>query len=287
MGLPHVCLMRMNYSSLNEDRCTPKDCIQSVWAVETVMSPALDMKHVEYKWGEQTQQTLGHTYILSSSMLPLSGSSGFRLREDFRLSSLHRTTHGRNTTVPISISEPSLFRSRHWAFLGDFSSNYAPPLRSRAPSLPSCKTAENPKMQEQKFHQVYIHFSQPMRLISKVGKKTVTRGGQKQTTERRSQQPSASHITQPPNRETLSVKGKTCLPSQPLSSGASRKELHIFLPAEGAEEEETRESESVDEGFIDELDYKISTLALQHDQKIPKQSYVAEPMLGDVVQVTL
>ncbi|KAI7799065.1 hypothetical protein IRJ41_017327, partial [Triplophysa rosa] len=249
-------------------------------------SPALDMKPVEYQWAKQSRQTLGQTYILSSSMLPLSASSGSRLKEDFRLPSVPTSTHGRTTTVPLSISEPSLFRPRHWAFLGEFSSNYSPPLRSRAPSLPSCKTAENAKMPQQSYHQVYVQLSQPLRPIPKVGKKTVTRGGQKQTTERRSLQPLARHSRQLPNHETLSVRGKTCLPSQPLPSAASRKELHIFLPAEGAEEEETRDSESVDEGFMDELDNKISTIALQHDPKIPKQSYVTEPLLGDVVQVT-
>lgn len=143
-------------------------------------------------------------------------------------------------------------------------------------------------MPQQSYHQVYMHFSQPLRPTSKVAKKTVTRCGQKPTTERRNLQPLARHSSEPPKHETLSVRGKTCLPSQPLStaSAASRKELHIFLPAEGAEEEETRDSESVDEGFMDELDNKISTLELQHDPKIPKQSYVAEPLLDDVVQVT-
>lgn len=186
-----------------------------------------------------------------------------------------------------SISEPSLFKPRHWAFLGEFSSSCAP-LRRRAPSLPSCKTAENSKMPQQSYHQVYMHFSQPLRPTSKVAKKTVTRCEQKPTTERRNLQPLARHSSEPPKHETLSVRGKTCLLSQPLltASAASRKELHIFLPAEGAEEEETRDSESVDEGFMDELDNKISTLALQHDPKIPKQSYVAEPLLDDVVQVT-
>lgn len=101
MGLPHVCLMHMNYSSLYVDTCTPKVCIQSVWAVETGMSPALDMKPVEYQWREQTRRTRGHTCILSRSMLPLSSSSGFRHREDFRLPSLPTSTHGRNTTVPL------------------------------------------------------------------------------------------------------------------------------------------------------------------------------------------
>lgn len=181
-----------------------------------------------------------------------------------------------------SISEPSLFRPRHWAFLGDVSSK-CPPLHSRAPSLPSCKSAENSKMPQQSHHQVYMHFSQPLRPVPKVGKRSVARGGQKQATDRRSLQHLVRQNRQPLNHETLSVRGKTCLPFQPLPTAASRKELHIFLPAQGAGEDETRDSESVDEGFMDELENKISTLADQHEAKIPKQSYITELLLGDVL----
>ncbi len=65
--------------------------------------------------------------------------------------------------------------------------------------------------------------------------------------------------------EPLSVIGKPCLPScsqrPPLAAGPARTQLHVFLPTE-AEGEEV-DSESVDEGFMDELDSKIISLKLQ------------------------
>lgn len=58
----------------------------------------------------------------------------------------------------------------------------------------------------------------------------------------------------------------------------------MFLPAEGAGQEEDRDSESVDEGFMDELDNKVTTLRLQQDPKIPKQ--IEKSLTGQMVQLT-
>ena len=66
--------------------------------------------------------------------------------------------------------------------------------------------------------------------------------------------------------EPLSVVGKPCLlncSQRPtLAAGPGRTQLHVFLPTE-AEGEEV-DSESVDEGFMDELDNKITSLKIQH-----------------------
>lgn len=67
--------------------------------------------------------------------------------------------------------------------------------------------------------------------------------------------------------ELLSVVGKPCLQRPALpAAGPGRTQLHVFLPTE-AEGEEV-DSESVDEGFMDELDSKITSLKLQ--QGAPK-----------------
>lgn len=71
--------------------------------------------------------------------------------------------------------------------------------------------------------------------------------------------------------EPLSVTGKPCLPScseRPAVATAvspARPQLHVFLPTEAETEVD---SESVDEGFMDELDSKITSLLLQ--QGAPK-----------------
>lgn len=80
-----------------------------------------------------------------------------------------------------------------------------------------------------------------------------------------------------PGGEALSVVGRPCLPgcSQTLALVAAslppkRTQLHVFLPTgdgaregEGEREEAEADSESVDEGFMDELDSKITALRLQ------------------------
>lgn len=69
------------------------------------------------------------------------------------------------------------------------------------------------------------------------------------------------------NGEPLFVVGKPCLPScspRPavsVTAGPARTQLHVFLPTE-AEGEEV-DSESVDEGFMDELDSKMTSLKLK------------------------
>lgn len=135
-----------------------------------------------------------------------------------------------------------------------FSKNQHLLLHKPAPS-PSCKTLEKPKMPQQSYHQVYMHFSQPLKPVPRDGP-AFTRS-QRRATENRGLQPLVRQRRQPINIETSSIRGKTCLPTQHLptsSSSASRTQLHVFLPAEGAGLEEDRDSESVDEGFMDELD---------------------------------
>ncbi|XP_056336348.1 uncharacterized protein LOC130247167 [Danio aesculapii] len=235
----------------------------------------LNMNTVELKhqWAMQRNRSLVQTYLLSSSALPLPGT---RIRDDFRLPSLSRSTHGRTTTVPLSISEPSLFTPGQRT---DFQSKTRGPfLRNRAPSLPSSKSPED-------YNQVYMRFSQPLRPIPKSAQ-TLTRA-QRRTTETRAPQPLVRPFSKPLNPETLSIRGKTCVLSQHSNmSSSSRTQLHVFLPVEGAALEDDRDSESVDEGFMDELDNKITSLRLQRDPKALKQCTRGKSLMGERVQLT-
>lgn len=172
-----------------------------------------------------------------------------------------------------SLSEPSLF-TPHDSILFGLSSVHRPNLlQKRGPASSSfLKPAALTSGSAQPFqdtHQpqsysrpVYIHFSQA---IQPSLKPKVTR--------RHSHNPGlssdAGHSDLRPlgtqDHEPLSVVGKTCLPSCGLrpapaaSSGPTRPQLHVFLPTEA----EGEDSESVDEGFMDELDSKMSSLKLQ------------------------
>ncbi|XP_034016793.1 uncharacterized protein LOC117501936 isoform X1 [Thalassophryne amazonica] len=72
---------------------------------------------------------------------------------------------------------------------------------------------------------------------------------------------SSSH----PRGELLFVTGKSCLPTgtrRPPRAGPvfpARTQLHVFLPGESEE----ADSDSVDEGFMDELDSKVLSVKLQ------------------------
>jgi len=128
-----------------------------------------------------------------------------------------------------------------------------------------------------------MHFSQPLRPVLKPG----------QTLPRSQRRPTERKERQPVNLETLSVRGKTFLPTRHYPDGASSSrshthQLHVFLPAEGAGPGEDRDSESIDEGFMDELDSKVNTLRarLQQYPKKLKQCDIEKSLTGEMVQLT-
>jgi len=69
--------------------------------------------------------------------------------------------------------------------------------------------------------------------------------------------------------EPLSVVGKPCplSCSQRPAAPPARTQLHVFLPSEAEAQE--ADCESVDEGFMDELDSRMSSLKLQQGAKQP------------------
>ncbi|XP_030004121.1 uncharacterized protein LOC115428979 [Sphaeramia orbicularis] len=198
----------------------------------------------------------------------------------------------------LSLSEPSLLTPNENALLEGFSSIRRPSvLQKRAPPPPPfsrsstlipCKTCHPSGSVQPQQHQdqqqtqsctrsTYIHFCQ-----------TVQPSMKPKPVRRHSHNPATSSevirgdprplVMQDRNAltlaEPLSVIGKPCLPScspRPIlataaANGQKRTQLHVFLPTE-AEGEEV-DSESVDEGFMDELDSKITSLKLQ--QGAPK-----------------
>ncbi|XP_077052232.1 uncharacterized protein LOC143702344 [Siphateles boraxobius] len=265
--------------------CSPSGAVGADMSATRPSALSVNTVELKHQWAMQRNRTLVRTHLLSSSANPLPGSW---TRDDFRLPSLSRSTHGRNTMVPLSISEPSLFTPGQSDVFEGFSKNRHPLLRKRdGPSPPSCKTPENTKTPQQSLHQVYMHFAQPLRPVPKPGQ-TVPRS-QRRPTESRERQ-----CKQPVNFETLSVRGNTFLPTRHSPDGASSSksrshthQLHVFLPAEGAVPGEDRDSELVDEGFMDELDSKVNKLRarLQQYPKKPKQCDLEKSLTGIINSV--
>ena len=187
---------------------------------------------------------------------------------------------------PHSMSEPSLFTPGERAVFEGFSRNCRPPLRRRPSPLPLCRSCDPVGQSQSQIHNkapnptqscrpVYTHFSQPIRpnpkLVVKPGSQSLTL-----TSEQSELRPLILQYRQSSQGQALSVRGKPCLPSsqQPppsrIAPAPVRTQLHIFLPIEGAGEEEEVDSESVDEGFMDELDSKITSLKIQQRAALSK-----------------
>ncbi|KAI1901781.1 hypothetical protein AGOR_G00037930 [Albula goreensis] len=107
----------------------------------------------------------------------------------------------------------------------------------------------------------------PLRPAAKLVAKP-RRHSQSLSTEHKEIRPLVVQYRQPLHGETLAVRGKQCLPvpSSPSAPAPARTQLHVFLPTEGAVQREERDNESVDEGFMDELDSKVISLKLQQGE---------------------
>lgn len=170
---------------------------------------------------------------------------------------------------PHTISKPSLFTPGERALFEGFSRNRRHPLRKRPlPLCMSCDTVVGNNL-SQSSRPVSTHFSYPI----SPNPKLVKPRSQSLTlaTEQGELRPLVIQYRQSSQGEGLTVRGKPCLslPSQSLPPAASmpaRTQLHIFLPMEGIGGREEGDSESVDEGFMDELDSKITSLKLQQGE---------------------
>ncbi|KAL6099386.1 uncharacterized protein ACO6RY_01218 [Pungitius sinensis] len=266
----------------------------------------LDSNGRRHRRAIQKGRALVETYVLPSSVHPPPSAGGGRA--PVRLPSLVATAVGprrRSSMALLSHSEPSLLVPDENILFNRFSSHRRPsvaPKRSPPPPPPfsnssvrlSCETGRPPvtslPRQQQNRQQVqscsrpaYFHFSQAIQLGPKP--RPVRNGFHPH-----SLTPEMVHSDLPVRQyhnwlfqgEPLSVVGRPCLLSSecpPMAAAATadspaRTQLHVFLPTEAEGEEEG--SESVDEGFMDEMDSKITSLKLQN--RAPKTP-VIPPML--------
>ncbi|XP_060916441.1 uncharacterized protein LOC132991645 [Labrus mixtus] len=194
----------------------------------------------------------------------------------------------------LSISEPSLLTTNENVLFEGFSRNGnrhtsilqtrppPPPPFSKSSILLPCKTCPPSRTCQPHQQQIqscsrpaFIHFTKAIQPSSKprpVRRHSHNPAWSAETGEghlRPSAMKSHNALSQ---GEPLTVVGKPCLlscserPAQGAATGPARTQLHVFLPTE-AEGEEV-DSESVDEGFMDELDGKITSLKIQ--QGAPK-----------------
>lgn len=157
-----------------------------------------------------------------------------------------------------SFSEPALSTANETLRLEGPSVAQRRPLKP--PSLP-CHTGQPGHWLRTCSRPAYIHFSQAMRPICRP-----------KAARRHSHSPALSSEMLPGDArpaapqqqdEPLAVVGRPCPPgcSQRPAAAPARPQIHVFLPSEAEAEE--ADSESVDEGFMDELDSKITSLKLQ------------------------
>lgn len=176
-----------------------------------------------------------------------------------------------------SLSEPSLLNPNETIL---FSSNHHPDVLQKHSSVPpiskssvplSCKISPPPRptsqLQKHQSHQEvqscnrpgFINFCQAIQLNSKPRPVNRHLHNPILTTERSKLKPAVIQYHKSPFKvEPLSITGKPCFFSCSQRSVVSaaavpaRSQLHVFLPTEVEGEE--ADSESADEGFMDELD---------------------------------
>ncbi|CAL1585077.1 unnamed protein product [Knipowitschia caucasica] len=190
------------------------------------------------------------TYFLNSDAFPgppPPTSVGTRVRLPALTAKVPRRRSG---LARLSLSEPSLFPHKDSVSLEVLS--HGPSLlhkRSTSSSSSNALVTPNPPARPpDPSRPLYLHFSRCL---------------QPSVRPRAQRRHSHTAVQVSPRPEPLSVVGKTCVPvSSPRPAPAprpSRAHIHVFLPSEA----EVEDSESVDEGFMDELDLKMSSLRLQ------------------------
>ncbi|XP_062266352.1 uncharacterized protein LOC133972794 [Platichthys flesus] len=240
----------------------------------------------------QESRVLVQTHLLTSSLQPppREGAGNTGSKAPLRLPSLvaaGRGSRGRSSMARLSLSEPSLLNLNENIQFEGFSNVRRPsvlqkrppppppPPPSKSPSLLPCRTwlpsGSCQNLQDRQkgpgcSRPVYFHFSQAIQPRSRPAR----HHSYNPTPSADNLRPLGMHDSSP-QREPLSVVGKPYLRScsqrlAPAAAAASapapaRAQLHVFLPTE-AEAEEV-DSESVDEGFMDELDCKMTSLKLQ------------------------
>ncbi|KAK2830720.1 hypothetical protein Q5P01_018651 [Channa striata] len=250
-----------------------------------VLGLGLDVGGPWHQGAVQRSRALVQTYLHGSSVnSPSTAGRGSRgTKTPLRLPSLVASAkgpHRRSTMARLSLSEPSLLIPNEKELFEGVSANRRHSLFQKQPPPPSslsessalisyrtCRQSGTSLSHQQQVQSccgpAYIHFSQAIQL-----------GSRPRPVRRHSHNPAPAlgdlRPSQMQGRDMpLSVIGKPCLPScnqRPATSDATaapgpvRPQLHVFLPTEAEREVD---SESVDEGFMDELDTKKTSLMFQ------------------------
>ncbi|XP_074543548.1 uncharacterized protein LOC141803434 [Halichoeres trimaculatus] len=231
-------------------------------------------------WHQRSSQG----YPVTSSVNPPGGRTPLRLPA---LVATTRGAQGRSSMDRLSTSEPSLLTGNENILFEGFSSNRHPTVLQKRPPflapfskssalLPckSCVPLRTPHPHQLQNQPTYLHFSKAIQPSSKPrpARRQSHKPAPSTETAQAELKPSVLPHSSLSKREPLFVVGKPCplgfseRSTQRTATGPARTQLHVFLPSE-AEGEEV-DSESVDEGFMDELDSKITSLKLQ--QGAPK-----------------
>ncbi|XP_056154002.1 uncharacterized protein LOC130128413 [Lampris incognitus] len=256
-----------------------------------VLGLSLDTGGLWHQKAMQRSRTLVQTYLFSRpGPLPPNASGTRPTKDPLRLPFL-ATAHGphqQTIPAPLSFSEPPFFTLGERAMFKGFSRNRRPSsLRRRLPSMSplTCDLSEKSYAHislQQHHHQaqscmrpVYAHFSQPIQFSNKSSPVKPAAASHSLTWSPKGAHEDLQPLVMqyrycPSQGETLSVIGRPCLPSsaQPSAPPPPRTQLHVFLPTEGLRGGGEADSESVDEGFMDEPDCKVTSLKIQ--QGTPK-----------------
>lgn len=137
---------------------------------------------------------------------------------------------------------------------------FCPASQKRTSSLPCESTVRSPLA----CRPVYTHFSLPLRPLPRLHH--VANPARSLNVSQCGLRPLVKQQHLPGCQvENLSIKGIPCFSR--ASSTKGPKQLHVYLPSEGTVEEDDKDSESIDEGFMDEVDHK-SVLKLQEGERI-------------------
>lgn len=147
-----------------------------------------------------------------------------------------------------STTEPALYIPRQRPLWATFSQKYCPSPQTHIPSLP-CESLDRPLLA---CRPVYTHFSLPLRPLPRLNH--VTTPARSLNVSQCGLRPLVKEQNSPGCQENLSITGIPCFSKALLAKGP--KQLHVYLPTEGTVEEDDKDSESTDEGFMDEVDHK-------------------------------
>ncbi|KAF4080530.1 hypothetical protein AMELA_G00172360 [Ameiurus melas] len=121
------------------------------------------------------------------------------------------------------------------------------------PSSLPCESTDRPLLA---CRPVYTHFSLPLQPLPRLNR--VNSPARRLNISQCGLRPSVKEQQSPGCQENLSIKGIPCFNRALPTKGP--KQLHVFLPTEGTADQDDKDSESIDEGFMDEISARCRLL---------------------------